>query len=43
MKLKSNEEGKFEFECEIPKEEFPKRKEEKIYMNVDVMMFKFQN
>lgn len=43
MKLKRNEGGNFEFECEIPKEEFPKRKEEKIKMNIDVMMFKFEN
>lgn len=43
MTLKSNEEGNFKFECQIPKEEFPKNTNEKIYMDIDVMMFKFEN
>jgi len=43
MILKSNEEGEYLFECEIPKIEFPKKKEEKKYMNIDVMKFQFEN
>ena len=43
MILKSNEEGEYEYECEIPKEEFPKKKEEKKYMSIDVMKFQFEN
>ena len=41
MLLKSNINGEYIFECEIPREEFPKKKEEKLYMTIEIMMFQF--